>query len=288
VADFDPNTPSIARVYDLVLGGKNNFAADREFAERLLALIPMVPVVAVENRQFLSRAVTWAAEQGISQFIDLGCGLPTSPNTLESARAVDGEARVVSVDNDPVVINHLRALVAKRNPGVTVVDSDVRDWGAVLSAARAALDLSEPVCLVAGCLVHFFTTDAARTLIARYTAELVPGSCLILSAFHADGDDSDAGLGMYSSKTAPVYNHPVPEFASFFAPFELVPPGLVDTRRWRPQWDLVDQDDRDFYVLAGVARKALPGEPFEADKLRSEMYLESWVLVMAIREDFHP
>jgi SAM-dependent methyltransferase len=255
VAEFDPNIPSIARVYDYVLGGKNNFAADRELGDRLLVLLPLVGQVAGENRQFLSRAVTWAANQGISQFLDLGCGLPTAPNTHESAQAINEDARVVYVDNDPIVVNHLQALLAKGNPGVRVVDSDVRDVDAVLDGARAGLDLSAPVGLIAGCLVHFFTAGAARDLVARYTAVLAPGSCLALSTFHAEGEDSDEGLSMYSSKAAPVYNHPVPDFASFFAPFELVPPELVDARRWHPGWDLPNPPPRDFYILAGVARK---------------------------------
>jgi hypothetical protein len=255
VAGFDPNTPSIARVYDYVLGGKNNFAADRELGDSLLVLLPLVGVVAGENRQFLSRAVTWAANQGVTQFLDLGCGLPTAPNTHESAQAINPDARVVYVDNEPVVVNHLQALLAKGNPNVRVVDADVRDVAAVLDGARAVLDLSVPVGLVAGCLVHFFTTDAARELIARYTAELAPGSCLVLSTFHAEGENSNEGLSMYASKAAPVYNHPVPEFGRFFAPFELVPPELVDARRWHPGWDLPNPPPRDFFILAGVARK---------------------------------
>jgi O-methyltransferase involved in polyketide biosynthesis len=263
VADFDPNTPSIARVYDLVLGGKDNFAADREFAARILEFLPLVPVVALENRQFLSRAVTWAANQGISQFIDLGCGLPTAPNTHETARAIIGDARVVYVDSDPVVINHLRAMVAKRTPGVTVVDSDVRDVATILDAARAHLDLSEPVGLIAGALLHFFPAEAARGLLAGFKAALAPGSCLAISAFQAVGAESDEGLSIYSSTTAPVYNHPVAELASFFAPFDLVPPGLVDVRRWRPDWKLPDTPPREFYGLAGVARKRSADGPVE-------------------------
>ena len=255
MVEFDPNTPSVARVYDYVLGGKNNFAADRELGDQLLVLLPLVGVVAGENRQFLSRAVTWAANQGINQFIDLGCGLPTAPNTHESAQAVNGDARVLYVDNDPVVVNHLQALLAKGNPNVSVLDADVRDVATVLDRAHAVLALSAPVCLVAGCLVHFFTADAARDLMARYKAALAPGSCLALSTFRAEGEDSDAGLSMYASKAAPVYNHPVPEFASFFAPFELVPPELVDARRWHPGWDLPNPPARDFYILAGVGCK---------------------------------
>jgi O-methyltransferase involved in polyketide biosynthesis len=256
VAEFDPNTPSIARVYDCVLGGKDNFAADRELADRLLALVPLIAELAVENRQFLARAVTWAANQGIGQFIDLGCGLPTAPNTHESAQAIISDARVAYVDNDPVVVNHLRALLAKGNPGVSVVDGDVRDVAAVFDGVRAGIDPSAPACLVVGYLLHFFTAEAARDLVARYAAPLAPGSCLVLSVLHADSEAADEGLGTYSSKAAPVYSHSVPEIASFFGPLELVPPGLVDARQWHPGWELPNPPSRDSHVIVGVARKS--------------------------------
>jgi O-methyltransferase involved in polyketide biosynthesis len=257
VTKFDPSAPSIARVYDYVLGGKDNFAADRELADRLLALIPLIAEMAVENRRFLARAVTWAANQGVGQFIDLGCGLPTEPNTHESAQAVISDARVAYVDNDPVVVNHLKALVAKGNPGVSVVDGDVRDVATILDGVRAGLDLSEPVCLVVGYLLHFFTVDAARDLVARYAAALAPGSYVVLSALHAESEAADEGLGAYSSEAAPVYSHTVAEIASFFGPLELVPPGVVDARRWHPSLELPNLPPRDSQVIAGVARKQL-------------------------------
>jgi O-methyltransferase involved in polyketide biosynthesis len=255
VAKLDAKTPSIARVYDYVLGGKDNFAADRELAGRLLALVPGIADLAVENRRFLARAVTWAASQGVSQFIDLGCGLPTEPNTHESARAVIVGARVAYVDNDPVVINHLRALVANGNPGVSVVDGDVSDVAAILEAIRADIDLSAPVCLVTGYLLHFFTAAAARDLMARYAAALAPGSCLVVSVLHAEGEAADEGLGMYSSAAAPVYSHPLPDVAGFFGGLELVPPGLVQARQWGPGGELLNAPSRETHVAAGVARK---------------------------------
>ena len=252
---FDPNTPSIARVYDYVLGGKDNYAADRELADRLLARVPLIAELAVENRQFIARAVTWAANQGIGQFIDLGCGMPTAPNTHESAQAIIGDARVAYVDNDPVVVSHLRALLAQGNPSVSVVAGDVRDVAAILDGVHADLSLSAPTCLVVGYLLHFFTPGAARDLMARYTAALAPGSCLVLSVLHANSQAARDSLSTYSSEAAPVYSHPVPEIASFFGPLELVPPGLVDARRWRPDWELPSLPPRENQVIAGVARK---------------------------------
>jgi O-methyltransferase involved in polyketide biosynthesis len=255
VPEFDPTTPSIARVYDYVLGGKDNFSADRELADRLLALVPRIAELAAENRQFLARAVSWAAREGIGQFIDLGCGLPTAPNTHESAQAVIPGARVVYADNDPVVVAHLRALLAQGNPGVSVVDGDVRDVATVLDAARASLDLSEPACLVVGYLLHFFTADAARDLVTRYAQALAPGSCVVLSVLHADGEAADEGLSAYSSAAAPVYSHPLPDIAGFLGPLDLVAPGLVEARQWRPGQELPSQPSRSSQVIAGVALK---------------------------------
>lgn len=255
MATFDPKSPSIARVYDYVLGGKDNFAADRELAHRLVTMVPLIPVLARENRQFLSRAVTWAANQGIAQFVDLGCGIPTAPNTHESARAEIPKAKVVYVDNDPVVVNHLNVLLSKGNPGISVLDSDVRDSTATLDGIRVNLDLADPVCLVIGYLLHFFTADAARELASRYVGALVPGSCLVLSVLHTESEAADDSLGTYSSEAAPVYSHPVPVIESFFDPLELVPPGAVDARLWRPGWeDAARLPARDSQVIAGVAR----------------------------------
>jgi O-methyltransferase involved in polyketide biosynthesis len=255
VPDFDASTPSIARVYDYLLNGKDNFAADREVAEKLLAVAPLTADVTRENRQFLARAVTWAANHGISQFIDLGCGMPTVPNTHETAQAITPGARVAYVDNDAVVLTHLRALTAKGNPGVTVVDGDVREAKTILDAVAAGIDLAAPACLLMGFLLHFFAPDAARDLVAGYVAALAPGSYVVLSAGRADGEAAKAGFGTYSSGAAQVYNHSVPEFASFFGPLDLVPPGVVDSREWRPDWEHpVHLPPRDGQVIAGVAR----------------------------------
>ena len=188
MADFDPTTPSIARVYDYLLNGKDNFAVDRAVADKLLAVAPISALVMRENRQFLARATSWAAEQGIGQFIDLGCGMPTTPNTHQSAQAVAAGAHVAYVDTDAVVLAHLRALAAQGNPGVTVVDGDVREVDVILDAISPGIDLSQPACLLMGALLHFFPPDAARDLVAGYAAALAPGSYVVLSVGRADGD----------------------------------------------------------------------------------------------------
>jgi O-methyltransferase involved in polyketide biosynthesis len=256
VADFDPRTPSIARVYDFLLDGKDNFAVDRDVALKLLAVAPIAADVMRENRQFLARATRWAAENGISQFIDLGCGMPTAPNTHQTAQAVTPGAHVAYVDIDAVVLAHLRALAAQGNPDVTVIDGDVREVAAILDAIGPGIDLTRPACLSMGALLHFFPPDDARDLVARYAAALAPGSYVVLSVGRADGDEESRGFGTYSSAgAAQVYNHSVAEFTSFFGPLTLVPPGVIDAREWHPDDDQrVPPPPRPGQALVGVAR----------------------------------
>jgi hypothetical protein len=268
VAEIDPRTPSIARVYDYLLDGTDNFPADREVAQRLLAVAPLTAEITRENRQFLARTVAWAAQAGIRQFVDLGCGMPTVPNTHGTARSVAPDARVLYLDNDAVVLNRLRELAAGddpttgdpviEDPGLTVVDGDLRDVDATLDAVAGGIDLSAPVCLLMGFLLHFFAPEAARELVARYAAALAPGSYVVLSAGRGDSDAADSGFGAYSSAGIQVYNHSVSEFAGFFGALELLPPGVVDVRAWHPE-GAVDLAPRDGQVIAGVARVGAAG-----------------------------
>ena len=256
MADFDPSAPSIARVYDYLLDGKDNFAVDRDVALKLLAVAPIAADVMRENRQFLARATRWAAENGISQFIDLGCGMPTAPNTHQTAQAVTPGAHVAYVDIDAVVLAHLRALAAQGNPDVTVIDGDVREVAAILDAIGPGIDLTRPACLSMGALLHFFPPDDARDLVARYAAALAPGSYVVLSVGRADGDEESRGFGTYSSAgAARVYNHSVAEFTGFFGPLTLMPPGVIDAREWHPDDDQpVPPPPRPGQALVGVAR----------------------------------
>jgi S-adenosyl methyltransferase len=254
VADFDPTIPSIARVYDYFLGGKDNFAADRELGERLVSLVPSTPVTLRENKEFLGLAVTWVAKQGIRQFIDLGAGMPTAPSTHQTAQAVLPGARVAYVDNDPVVLSHLNALSAKGNPGVTVVDGDVRDAGTILRAVAGGIDLSEPACLIMGSLLHFFAPQAARDLVARYVGALAPGSYLILTMGIASGGAAEQFRRLYSEGPSRLYLHSPEEFATFFGSLELVPPGIGDARTLRPGWEEAPAaSHREGWMIAGIA-----------------------------------
>jgi O-methyltransferase involved in polyketide biosynthesis len=255
VPDFNPGTPSIARVYDYLLGGKDNYAADREVGDRLIAVFPAVVEAARENRQFLSRAVTWVANQGIGQFIDLGCGMPTAPNTHETAQAVRPDARVAYVDNDRVVLSHLRALVEKGSPGVTVAAGDAGDPDAILGAVSAGLDPAAPTCLIMALLLHFYDPGTARSLVARYSAKLMPGSYVVISLAHGNGEDGDRWFSTYSAGPAPARNYSVAEITTLFDGMELVPPGVVDARQWHPGWsDLPTLPFRAGQAICGVAR----------------------------------
>ena len=255
VHGFDPHTPSVARVYDYLLGGKDHLAVDREIGEELVEIFPGVRDLVAANRRFLARAVDWAADQGVRQFIDLGAGMPTEPSTHETAQAVRPGARVVYVDTDPLALAHLRAFAEHGNDGVTVVWGDARDVEGVVKAVSGGIDVSAPVCLVMGCLLHFFTADEARALVAGYAAALAPGSYLVLSVGRGDGPRAEAYLRAYSDGAAQAYNHAAEEIAGFFGPLSLVPPGVVVARDWHPDTGEIDAVPFDVgQMIVGVAR----------------------------------
>ena len=241
-------------MYDYVLGGKDNFAADRELAQQLISLFPPIVVTAKENKEFLDRAVTWAAGTGIVQFIDVGCGMPTKPSTESSARAVAPGARIAYLDHDPIVISHLASSLGQ-DPAVTIVDGDVREVDATIASVSSGIDLSAPCCLIIAAMVHFFEASAARQLVARYAAAVAPGSLVILTMLLATGAEADQFYGRYSQGPARLYQHSAADFASFFGDLELLPPGVADARTWRPEWPLVPvPPKRDCEMLVGVAR----------------------------------
>ena len=258
VPDFDPNTPSIARVYDYFVGGKDNFAADRDLAERLIGALPDLLPTTVENKEFLARAVTWVANQGIRQFIDVGCGMPTPPTTDEVAREIHADARVAYIDSDPVVVSHLDALLAHGNPGVTVVDGDVRDVPGVLARVSEGIDLSQPSCLIMGALLHFFDVPDAQNLVASYVAALAPGSYVVLTMGLVLGERGDEFFRTYMADgPTKLYQHDAADFASFFGPLELVEPGVGDGRTVRPGWAKAPvPPERDCTIIVGIARVA--------------------------------
>ena len=255
VHGFDPHTPSMARLYDYLLGGKDHFAVDRAIGEELVAINPEALELVAENRRFLARAVAWSTRQGIRQFIDLGCGMPTEPSTHETAQAASPGARVAYVDTDPVVLAHLRAFAEHGNDAVTVTPGDASDVAAVIKAVSAGIDTSAPVCLLMGMLLHFFPAAEARALVAAYAEALAPGSYLVFSVARGDGPRVDAFFSAYPSDAAPLYNHPAAEIAAFFGPLDLVPPGIVEARRWHPDaGETPAAAVREAQIVVGVAR----------------------------------
>jgi O-methyltransferase involved in polyketide biosynthesis len=253
---FDASKPSIARIYDYWLGGKDNFAADREVAERITQLVPGVARVCQDNRRFVINAVTWAAGQGVDQFLDLGAGLPTHPAVHEAAREVIPDARVCYVDNDPVAVRHAEAMLAKPD-GIAAVEADLTDPDAVWNhpEVRAVVDPSRPVCVILAGMLYFLDLKAAREVAAEYFSRLVRGSAGVISVYHDDDQRRwDEGRDAYTAAT--VYNHSRDEIESFFAGLELVPPGLAFAHAWRGGMVQVPQQPPDAsYMLGGVGIK---------------------------------
>lgn len=235
---FDPAMPNVARIYDYMLGGKDNFAADRELAAGLLANSPNSAWIARQNRAFLTRAVRYCAEHGIRQFLDIGSGLPTMENVHEVARRVSPDARVVYVDNDPVAVSHAKALLAK-SPGVVVVEADLRRPEEVLELARSTgqLDFSQPLAVLIVAIMHFIADDEDPAQLLRpFIAAMVPGSFFVLShATHdAQPEEADRAAAIYRRASSPLVTRTREEIASLFAGLPLVDPGLVFTVQWRP------------------------------------------------------
>jgi S-adenosyl methyltransferase len=262
--DLQTDQPHPARVYDYLLGGKDNFAADRAAAEAGLRANPNSRIPPRANRAFLGRAVRYlAGEAGISQFLDIGTGIPTSPNVHEVAQAVEPAARIVYVDNDPIVLTQARALLTTGPQGRTAyIDADLRDIDAILGSAelQRTLDLRRPVGLLLIAVMHFIPDeDDPWTLAARLLAALPSGSYLALS--HLTGDfDPAAWAGVvevYRRSGVTMKVRPRPDIERFFAGLDLIDPGVVSLPRWRPDPSDVGNPPSDaaVSVYGGVARK---------------------------------
>ena len=256
---FDPTIPNVARVYDYMLGGKDNFAADRELAEQLLAEFPISSWIARQNRGFLKRAVRYCAEQGVDQFLDVGSGLPTMDNVHEIARQVIPDAAVVYVDNDRVALTHANALLAT-SPGVSAIWGDVRDPGKILADAQASglIDLSRPMVILLAAILHFVSDDEDPAgIVAAFLDAMTAGSYLVLShATHdAQPEESERARSIYRDRGASslLATRSRADIGAFFAGLELVDPGVVFTSQWRPQEPLRTREPVD--LIAGVGRK---------------------------------
>jgi hypothetical protein len=255
---LDTSVPNVARVYDYMLGGKDNFAADRELGKQLLDAFPQSSWIARQNRQFMGRAVRYCAEQGVLQFLDVGSGLPTMDNVHEVARRVSPGAAVVYVDNDRVALSHANALLAK-SPGVAAIWGDVREPGKILAdaAASGVIDLGRPVVVLLAAILHFITdAEDPAGLVAVFRDAMPPGSFLILS--HASHDvmpeESARARDMYRSASSPLVTRSYADVAAFFTGLDLVEPGVVPTARWRTVRSAT-ATAMTADLLAGVGRK---------------------------------
>jgi hypothetical protein len=225
-------------MYDYYLGGKDNFEVDRAAVVAVEAAMPEVRQLALENRAFLRRAVSFMAAAGIRQFIDIGAGLPTAGNTHEVAQAKAPGSRVVYVDNDPIVLSHGRALLAT-NADTTVVTADLRDPADVVGRdeVRKLIDFSEPVGVLLIAMTHFLRDDERDSVMGELRTSLAPGGYLATTHVTVDRHSREAVDGVeavYRKTPTPIFFRTHDEIARFFDGFELVDPGLVTIDAWRP------------------------------------------------------
>ncbi|WP_030998836.1 SAM-dependent methyltransferase [Streptomyces sp. NRRL F-5630] len=242
---IDTTRPHPARMYDWFLGGKDNYPVDEEMGRKVLAIEPNVPVLAQMNREFMRRATGWLAAQGVRQFLDIGTGIPTSPNLHQVAQGVAPDARIVYCDNDPIVLAHAEALLRSHPEGsVDYVQADVRDSAAIVERASRSLDFSKPVALSLIALLHFVGDRTgpdgeagAHEVVSGLVDLLAPGSYLVLSHVTADFQPEKAEQvgSLYQAGTASLHPRPRAEFAKFFTGLEFVEPGIVSEGEWRPE-----------------------------------------------------
>ncbi|CAG7642755.1 SAM-dependent methyltransferase [Actinacidiphila bryophytorum] len=259
---IDTSIAHSARVYDYVLGGKDNYPVDREAAEQMLNGWPQLRTSMQENRKFMHRAARYAAEQGLDQFIDIGTGIPTSPNLHEIVQAVTPSARVVYVDKDPIVFAHAAARLTGTPEGrISYLLADMGDPDAILGSPEVTgtLDLSRPVGLSVIAVLQFvLDAKAAYDLVRSYLDRLAPGSMLTITTVTSETSPVRAGTvtAEYTKRGLPVRDSTLADVEPFFEGLELVDPGVTLIHRWRPEpgtEGLVD--DSEVAMYAGVARK---------------------------------
>jgi hypothetical protein len=252
---IDTSVPHSARIWNYWLGGKDNFAVDREAGDAYKEVFPGIAVVARTSRAFLTRAVRYLAEEaGMRQFLDIGTGLPTANNTHQVAQSVAPESRIVYVDNDPLVLAHARALLTSSPEGsCDYLDADIRNPEGILETAADLLDFSQPVALMLMGIMGHFTDKEAYPIVRELLAGLPSGSYFALydgastnEAFNRAQEDYNA------SGAVPYYLRSPEEIARFFEGLELVEPGVVPLVQWRPD---PDAEPVEIYSYCGVGRK---------------------------------
>jgi SAM-dependent methyltransferase len=259
---LDVTVPNVARIYDHLLGGKDNFEADREAARRLLAVVPDAARAARANRTFLARAVQFLArEAGIRQFLDIGTGLPTRGNVHEIAQVANPQAHVLYTDIDPMVVVHASALLAN-SLTVAATQADLRqpEHLFTMPVTRTLIDISQPLAVLLVAVLHFLPdNENPWALVDEIKRKLAPGSCVVIS--HVTADEIPAGAArqaseVYRDASAPGVARSRDDIARFFSGLDMVAPGLVDAAAWRTP-HLVGQP-RPALFYAGIGRKPLP------------------------------
>ncbi|MFE9101209.1 SAM-dependent methyltransferase [Actinomadura geliboluensis] len=261
-ADLRTDVAHSARVYDYLLGGKDNYAADRAAAEEVVRIAPYMRTSVRANREFMVRVARYlAAEAGIRQFLDIGTGLPTSPNLHEVVQEVDPSARVVYVDNDPIVLVHARALLTGTPEGRSrYIHADLAEPDAILASpeVRDTLDLSRPVALCLIAVLHFVhDEELARGVVRRLMDALPSGSHLALSTITIDSAPEEVGdaVRRYNARGINSKARTKAQVRSFFDGFELIEPGLTPVHHWRPDERARAIDDSQVSMYGGVAVK---------------------------------
>ncbi len=266
IPGIDTSIPNVARMYDYMLGGKDNFTADRVAAERTVAVVPQSPWFARQNRKFLERAVRFCADAGITQFLDIGSGLPTMQNVHQVAEQVIADPHVVYVDHDPVVVSHAQALLT--TPRIVAVHGELTRPEEILAdpLIRQLIDFDRPVAILLVAVLHFLPVEAdAAAVVAKLREAMAPGSYLVISCV-AFSQDHVVGEKILSDTVRELAEarkgmpRPVAltreQIAAFFGDLALVEPGLVEVWRWRQDIDerVVMASDV-MTPFAGVARK---------------------------------
>jgi hypothetical protein len=260
---IDTSVPHPARRYNYWLGGKDNFAADRESADAIEQKFPGMRVGIRANRDVLGRMTRYlAADAGIRQFLDIGTGLPTEDNTHEVAQRIAPDSRVLYVDNDPLVMAHARALLTSTDRGMTdYIEADLRDPEAILAAPqlRKTLDLAEPVAVMLVAILHFIPgAGQARPIVARLLDELPSGSYLAATHFTLDfmpEHEQATYRQMLDSGMSDIWPRDRAEFTALFDGLELADPGVVLISRWRPADGGDATDPSRISIWGGVGRK---------------------------------
>jgi hypothetical protein len=261
--EIDTTKAHAARVYDYLLGGKDNYPPDREAAEQLIKLVPSVPVTVRKNRLFMQRLARYlAAAEGIDQFLDIGTGIPTSPNLHEIAQQANPAARVVYVDNDPIVLAHAHARLTSTPQGrVAYIHADMHHAKAVLTTPdlTGTLDLSRPVGLFILSTLHLIPdADQARELLSRYVAPLASGSFVALSVSTDDGftpQAANAAISVLSVRGITVMQRTHADVTALFDGLELIEPGVVRVNQWRHDVGTPEANLAEIGLYCGVARK---------------------------------